>query len=215
MEVSCRAARLRPPPTPRPSGAPAVRSGTRLAGAEADYRPRHVVAVDDILDPLGEPDGGPLHVGESRIGEHVAERRAHRRDTQGVAGERAPDAADVHQVCGARSWPATIVCDFRRSPYAPQAMPPPIDLPTVTMSGRSPQARGAAPGSGAEGVGLVDYEDRTRLVCQASQPGRKSGLGQHDPDVGQCRFGQDGGDVAMGQCLRHSLEIVEFGPPGW
>ena len=58
-----------------------------------------------------------------------------------------------------------------------------------------------AAGAGADGVGLVDDEQRAVLARDLAQCVMVAGLGMHDADVGHGRFSQNAGDVAVSERL--------------
>ena len=87
-------------------------------------------------------------------------------------------------------------------------------LPDSHEVGVEPPGAGAAAGSRAEGMRLVVDQQRAVDPGQLPDRGEVAGLGQHDADVGQRRFHQHGGDVAVGQFPLERGHVVELHDPG-
>ena len=71
-----------------------------------------------------------------------------------------------------------------------------------------------AAGPAADGVRLVDRQQRARLAGELAQRLVKARLGQDDADVGQRRLGQHQRDVAGGELALECLDVVELDHPG-
>ena len=57
---------------------------------------------------------------------------------------------------------------------------------------------------------LIDDEERAISCGQVTQTVQKAGLGQHDSDVGERRFGEDRGNVAVRQLRLDATQVVEL-----
>ena len=151
--------------------------------------------------------------GERLVGQHLGERRAHRRERQRVARERAADAAPVQVVAlvvGLDPLEHGPVTRRRRA----TGTPAPSDLPIVKMSGVRPQAATQPPGP-AEIVCVSSIDSsvpvsRTGLLETLEE----ARLGQHDADVRERRLGQHAGDVAARERAPHALQVVELDHDG-
>ena len=84
-----------------------------------------------------------------------------------------------------------------------------MGLPIGDEVGLEPVRRGVAAGPGADGVGLVDDEQRARLRGGGAQRVVEPRLGQDDADVGEGRLGQHAGHVARRQRGAQRLDVVE------
>ena len=114
----------------------------------------------------------------------------------------------------ASSWAAIRSASSAETPKAPDATPPAIALPMVTMSGSSPQARGRSARTGRERVGLVVDQQGPVLAREPADRLEVARLGQDDADVGERRLHQHDGDVAMGELGGQAVDVVELRDPG-
>ena len=130
-------------------------------------------------------------------GQDLAEGGPGRGQRQRVAGQRATDPAHVR------------ILDRDRAADAGR------DLGAEAVGGRRDAAAdrladdddvgleaprtGRPAGTGADGVGLVDDQERARPAGDVADGVEVARLGQDDADVGQGGLEQDGRDVAVGQ----------------
>ena len=73
---------------------------------------------------------------------------------------------------------------------------------------------GRAGGAGADGVGLIDDEDRVGLPGQVADRVVIAGLGQDDADVRERGLDEHGGDVAVLERSGEAVDVVEVHDPG-
>ena len=59
-------------------------------------------------------------------------------------------------------------------------------------------------------MSFIDDEQRAVLAGEIAQGLMIAGLGQHDADIGQRRFGQHTSDISMGERRFQRVEIVEL-----
>ena len=84
----------------------------------------------------------------------------------------------------------------------------------TTTSGSRPQAPVAPPGP-AQIVWVSSMiEEGARSPGDVANGLVVAGLGEHDPDVGQGRFEQDGRDVAVGERRLEPVDVVELDDAG-
>ena len=177
------------------------------AAAEAGHVPRRVVGRDDLVDAglpaLGERD----HARERLLGQDLAERRPDGRQGERIARQRATDAADVGVLDGhGRSDAVRHACGHAVGADRHAAADGLADDEHV---GLQPVRGRHAAGTGAQGVRLVDEQERARLAGQPAHGVVVAGLGQDDADVGQGRLDQHDGHVAGGERAFQGLDVVE------
>jgi len=81
------------------------------------------------------------------------------------------------------------------------------------MSGLKVPCLGATPGAGGEGVGLVVDQQRSALTRESADAFEVAILRQDDADVGEGRFHEHGGHVAMSELALQPVEVVVLGHP--
>ena len=145
---------------------------------------------------------------ESRIGQHVFQRGAHRSGGEHVAGQGPAYSPDVFEIGlgvvrdAVGDLPGDAV--GTGGDTAADALADDEDVRLEV-----PRRR-ASPGSSGDGVGLVDQEQGSVLRAQITHTLQESGLGQDDADVGQCWFGDQHRDVAVRQFPLDGREVVEL-----
>ena len=165
-------------------------------------------AVDARLPALGERDHPLERVG----GQDLAEGGPGGRQRQRVAGQRPADPADVRILDRDRAADAggdlgAEAVGGRRDAAADRL----ADDDDVRLQA---PGTGRPAGAGADGVGLVDDQERPRPARDVADGVEVARLGQDDPDVGQGGLEQDGRDVAVGQRRLESVDIVELDDAG-
>jgi len=109
-----------------------------------------------------------------------------------------PRPAYVHDVRSLALATLTRRAKSSLNPKAPQATPPPSDLPMVSASGARPSDE-LPRRSGRERVGLVKDQQGARRVTERAHSLEETGFGQDNADVGEGWLAQHRGDVAVGQ----------------
>ena len=163
--------------------------------------------VDAGLPAFRERD----HPLEGVVGQDLAERRAGGRQRQGVAGQRPADAADIRVRHVRARQPGG---DLRAEPVGRRRDPATDRLADDDDVRVEAPGAGRAARPGADGVGLVDDEERARPPGDLADRVVVAGLGQDDPDVGQRRLEQDRRDVAVGEGRLEPGDVVELDDPG-
>src|ERR1700722_6571201 len=198
-------------------GFAAVARGVReenifCAAAEARDVPGQVRGFDGVMNAGGETFGERDHVGEGFGGEDVFQGGADGGEREGVAGERAANAA------GVAIFELNAFGDFfgdsggaavgggGNSAGDGFADDENIGMESVGAS--------VAAGTGADGVGFVDDEKSAEFFGELRGFFPVARVRVHDADVGEDRFGEDAGDVAMGQFPFEGGQVVEFDNAG-
>jgi hypothetical protein len=84
----------------------------------------------------------------------------------------------------------------RRPPNAPTGMPPPMILPSVVRSGRTPYKRlRAAEGDAKSGHDFVEDQQRAGAIAFAAQRLEEAGRGRHAVHVAGDRLDDHAGDL--------------------
>jgi len=199
-----------------------VVSGRRLAAAarypgceavlgprpDLDDRPWRPVLVDHGLDAARVLGTQGDHPGEVLLGEDVFEGRPRGGQREGVAGERAADAALVDEV-------GLGVGEDALGEVLGDAVGADRDARAERLAdghhvGAQAPGTGAAAVAGAERVGLIVDEQGPSLVAEGAHGVQEPRLRRDDADVGHGRFHEDGGDVAGGERLAQGVDVVEL-----
>ena len=157
-----------------------------------------------MLEALAKRD----HAHERLLREDAAERRAHRRERQGIAGERAADAADirVYRV----GVPVDHFAHALRHAVGAARNACAENFPDREHIGLEPPGPRAAAGPGADRVRLVDDEERPVLGAQCPHRVVIAGVRHHDSGVGEGGLEQAGGDIAGRQRCLEPGDVVDL-----
>ena len=197
MQVALQLAIVEPPPTRRRCAAAVGRSGTR--------RERPAARCSSGIRRLSSTS---LHAGReaARPAASSARTRASSSTSPSVARAAASDSALPASVpptppVSSRSASAARIA---LGQLAAQAVGADRDAAGDRLAERQdvgvkPRAAVQPPGAGADGVRLVDDQQRAGVARELAQAVVEAGVGQHDADVGQRRLGQHARDVARRQ----------------
>ena len=178
------------------------------AGADAHGMPGEMAAGDRRGQPVDEAGGELFHVGVVRLGHHLFQRGAHGGELQRIGRQRRAHAG----IAGGLLFLVGAEAGGDVGAHAPHACRDAAGdrLAEHEKVGVEAVASGVAAEPGRDGVRLVDEEQRSRRAGQAAQAVVVAGIGEHHAGVGQHRFGDDAGDVAVGERGFERREVVEL-----
>ena len=163
------------------------------------------------LDTLHEALAQRDHALEGRVGEHLAERGAGRREREGVAGERAAHTARV----------LVVGVSLIRDPLGQLARDA-VGTDRHSAADRlaerhrvrlEPPGGGAAAGPGGERVRLVDDQERAVLAAEEAHLLHVARLRQHDSDVRERGLHQEARHVLVLERPLQRADVVELRHP--
>ena len=166
----------------------------------------------DFGNAVGEFFRERNHVRECGGSEDVFERGANGGERKRVACERAADAAGV--AIFELNAAGDFLRDVRGAAVGGGGKSAGDGFADDEKIGLEAMRVSVAAGAGADGVGLVNDEERAEFSRECGGFFPVARVGMDDADIGEDRFGEDAGDVAMGEFPFERGEIVEFDDAG-
>ena len=177
-------------------------------GAEPGDAPGQAVARDDLGDPGFQALGLGRHMVIGGLGHDLLERGPHGGHGEGVAGQGAADAGD--ETVEAVEPGGDLCADRRAIAVNRRREAPGKRLAQGNQIGLQAVFPDTAARPGADAVGLIDDQQGPVIASGGAQRLVKSRLGKHQPDIGQRRFAQHTGDIALGEGRFDGGNVVEF-----